>query len=82
VKKRPEGKAKSPEAPNYDPRTVSAFEVYQKEAGVSKAKKKNKATNKKEESDPLKGVASVSRLFGLQSLSKALDSLQYRYKIN
>ena len=63
---------------NYDLKAASAFQVYQSDQYAAGNKKKNKNSPKPVESDPLKLVASVARLYGLPVLSKALNSLQYK----
>jgi hypothetical protein len=77
------GAAKKEKTPppdrSYDLRAASAFQAYQSDQYAGGNKKKNKNAPKPVESDPLKLVASVARLYGLPLLSKALNSLQYKY---
>ncbi|KAF4517403.1 hypothetical protein B566_EDAN005012 [Ephemera danica] len=63
-----------------NPETTSAFQVYHQEAGRKGKTNKWKGENKPNNNvnDPLRDVAASARKLGLLSLSKALDTVQYR----
>jgi hypothetical protein len=64
-----------------NPETTSAFQAYQ----AANHKKKNKikgddgANSKSNIPNPLQDIAASARKLGLHSLSKALDTVQYRF---